>query len=347
MYRNFSGRTADETWLQIAEALRDGAGVSDQPSRLGPTREILHGTISIENPAARWVISRQPAINPAYAFAELIWTMNGRDDSVFVNYFNSMLPKLAGDGPTYHGAYGKRLCAHLGVDQFFRAYQALKNVPDSRQVVLQIWDGKIDLPAEDGRPVAPDIPCSLVSLLKVRNGHLEWTQVMRSNDIFRGIPYDFVLFTFMQEILAGWLGVRPGTYFHLSDSLHAYCDDLSKFASARTIEAETECAMLSAPFEESAAIFQTLAGAVEQVIDPASSPASILEALLSSQLPKAYNNMLAVLIAEGLRKRGDSERCSQAIAACASPLYRQLWARWLERYPVRESELGSDFTLTS
>ncbi|HET7538170.1 MAG TPA: thymidylate synthase, partial [Candidatus Didemnitutus sp.] len=134
-----------------------------QPSRGGPTQEILHAAIAVENSSARWVISRHPALNPAYAFAELIWTVNGREDSAFLNYFNSKLPELAGDGPTYHGAYGKRLRQHLGFDQFARAYHALKHNPDSRQVVLQIWDGKIDLPADDGVPVAPDIPCNLVS----------------------------------------------------------------------------------------------------------------------------------------------------------------------------------------
>ena len=84
MFRSFSGNTADETWLRVIAALRDGHGIRDQPSRGGPTKEILHAAIAVENPRARWVISRHPALNPAYAFAELIWTVNGREDSAFL-----------------------------------------------------------------------------------------------------------------------------------------------------------------------------------------------------------------------------------------------------------------------
>jgi len=335
MFRTFSGKTADETWLQVAEALRSDPGAPEQPSRAGLTKEILHAAIAIENPRARWVVSRSPAINPAYAFAELIWTVNGREDSAFVNYFNSKLPELAGDGPTYHGAYGKRLRRHLGFDQFARAYHALKHCPDSRQVVLQIWDGKIDLPGDDGMPASQDIPCNLVSLLKIRNGRLEWTQVMRSNDIFRGIPYDFVQFTCLQEIFAGWLGIEPGAYCHVSDSLHAYVKDIPKIISASPIPAPADTSSLALPFSDSERVFQDLARAVERIIDSGRVATELLSELHSSKLPPGYKDMLAVLTAEGLRIRDAASAHQEAINACANPLYRQLLGRWLDRYPPK------------
>lgn len=335
MFRNFSGKSADETWLQVVEALRIGTGVREQSSRGGLTKEILHATIAVENPCARWVISRLPAINPAYAFAELIWTLNGREDSAFLTYFNSKLPELAGDGPTFHGAYGKRLRQHLGLDQFERAYKALLHCPDSRQVVLQIWDGKIDLPGDDGTPVSADIPCNLLSLLKVRDGRLEWTQVMRSNDIFRGIPYDFVQFTCLQEILAGWLGVEIGAYCHVSDSLHAYLKDLPKILTAFPAKPEADTSSLTLPYEDSEAVFRDLAKSVERMIGSECSVNDLLAALHSSNLPSAYKDMLAVLTAEAMRIRGIVPAYSEAIATCANPLFRQLWGRWLERYPVK------------
>ena len=63
-------------------------------------------------------------------------------------------------------------------------------------------------------------------MLKVRDGALEWTQILRSNDVFRGLPYNFVQFTMMQEIMAGWLNLRVGSYNQLSDSLHIYDSDI-------------------------------------------------------------------------------------------------------------------------
>ena len=45
---------------------------------------------------------------------------------------------------------------------------------------------------------------------------------MRSNDIVFGLPYNFLQFTFLQEIIAGWLNVGVGEYMHISDSLLMY-----------------------------------------------------------------------------------------------------------------------------
>jgi thymidylate synthase len=119
----------------------------------------------------------------------------------------------------------KRLRKHFGFDQLERAYLALRANEASRQLVLQIWDPRVDLPNEDGSPSSTDVPCNVVAILKVRNRRLEWTQIMRSNDVFRGLPHNIVQFTSLQEIFAGWLGVELGTYNHISDSLHFYKAD--------------------------------------------------------------------------------------------------------------------------
>ena len=205
MIQIFSGNTADDVWRQIALAFGASNGTAPQASRAGPTTEILHASISLANPRQRWVTSRRPAINPAFAIAEVVWIITGRRDAAFLTFFNRQYEKHAGAGPLYHGAYGWRLRQHLGLDQLARAYDALRHNPDSRQVVLQIWDAKADMPHEDGRPVFDDIPCNVVSLLKVRDGALEWMQVIRSNDVFKGVPHNFVQFTSLQEIMAGWL----------------------------------------------------------------------------------------------------------------------------------------------
>src|SRR5262249_46066683 len=157
------------------------------------------------------------------------------------------------EGPYYHGAYGFRLRRHYGLDQLDRACEALRRNPDGRQVVLQIWDPTLDLPHDDGSPQAPDIPCNLLSMLKGRGGKLEWVQVMRSNDLFRGMPYNFVQFTTLHEVMAGWLGVELGSYHQLSDSLHYYVDECNCFVDnpATCVMRNTDSLML--PREESEA----------------------------------------------------------------------------------------------
>src|SRR5262249_1409387 len=113
-----------------------------------------------------------------------------------------------------------------------RAYLALQSTPESRQVVLQIWDAHSDLPDTSGTPVSPDVPCNICSFLKIRNNRLEWTQILRSNDLFLGVPYNFVQFTCLQEVMGGWPHVEPGDYVQLSDSLHVYQRDWARLEAS-------------------------------------------------------------------------------------------------------------------
>ena len=216
-------RTADEVYCDIYQKLKTfGENVF---GRNGQTKELTHVCMSISDPTQRWVERRKPAISPAFAIAELVMIMNGSDEAALLNAWNPALPKYQGKYDRYPGAYGKRLRYSFGFDQINRAYDVLKNNPESRQVVMEIWKPDIDLPHSAGIPNNDDIPCNICSLLKIRNGKLLWTQIMRSNDIVFGLPYNFLQFTFLQEIIAGWLNVDVGEYMHISDSLHMYVNN--------------------------------------------------------------------------------------------------------------------------
>ena len=53
---------------------------------------------------------------------------------------------------------------------------------------------------------------------------------MRSNDLFLGTPHNFVQFTSLQEIMAGWLEVEVGSFVLMTDSLHLYSEYIEKLA---------------------------------------------------------------------------------------------------------------------
>ena len=269
MISAFQGQSADNVWQQAAEAFRRSDGVRSQNSRGGPTREILHVVISIADPRQRWVVSREPPLNIAFVLAEVVWIMTGRRDLAFLEYWNTRYRDFVGPGPELHGAYGYRLRSHLGIDQLERAFQVLVHDPDTRQVVLQIWDSRIDLPAPDGTPANRDVPCNIAAMPKLRDGKLEWLQVIRSNDMFLGVPHNFVQFTSMQEILAGWLGVECGSYTQISDSLHVYdsrWEDV--MASTALPRVSLNHDRLALPRQESERAFSELKRRVEQMIDP-------------------------------------------------------------------------------
>lgn len=329
MFRAFEGKTADEAWRSIASAVCRNDGVSVQASRNGRTREILHATISISNPRQRWVESRNPPMSVAFALAEVVWILSGRNDSAFLNYFNRGLPKFCGDGPAYHGAYGHRLRKHLKFDQLNRAYHSLRNKAESRQVVLQIWDGAIDMPAETGEPQSADIPCNLMSILKVRNGTLEWMQIMRSNDIFRGLPYNFVQFTILQEIMAGWLGLEVGDYNHLSDSLHVYDSDFSKIQDVTPIAISETDDSLALPKAESDAALAELERHCDAIVDERIGGQSLLNLVVKTSLPPAFRSILCVLAAEGARRRREPQIADAIMAQCRSFTLARLYGRWV------------------
>lgn len=330
MFTSFEGFTADALWLGIASAFRSGG--LKQPSRAGPTREILHATLTIHDARQRWVVSRTPAINPGFALAEVIWILSGDNDATFLNAFNSQLPKYAGRSARYHGAYGYRLRREFGIDQLDRAWRALQASPESRQVVLQIWDAEIDFPRASGKPTAPDVPCNVVSMLKVRQDALELTEVVRSNDLFRGLPYNIVQFTVLQEVLAGWLGLRVGAYHQVSDSLHVYESDLDHVRTTVPVDiVALNTDNLAVSRSASVRAIRRLAEFVRALARRDMSATRAPSALDAMRLPPGYRNIGAVIAAEAARRRGDHGTANLLIGDCTNPAYAQLWARWAER----------------
>lgn len=322
----YEGRTANDVWIQTIKDLRNDTEI--QGSRIGDTKELLHVMLRITDPRQRWLTSRQPAINPAFALAEVIWILNGREDAEFLNYWNRQLPKYSGESDCYHGAYGRRLRTKFGFDQLERAYFALLNNPDSRQVNLQIWDPCTDFPDHNGKAVAEDIPCNVSAFLKVRKGRLEWMQVVRSNDVMLGLPYNIIQFTTLQEVMAGWLGLEVGSYNQLSDSLHMYVRDIPRFAESDSIELHENTDQLNLPKDVSDRAFSELERVLEYIIRSRCSEVQLMETITSADLPKPHRNMLHIIGAEEARRNKWHHAQNQLISEISNPLLIQIWNEW-------------------
>lgn len=319
------GKTANEVWKKAANKLM--AEKNTLGGRTGDFYEILHTFITIENPMQKWIYDRIPPISIGYALAELVWIMNGEDRADVINAWNPSLPNFAGNGKLYHGAYGKRIRSHFGFDQLEKACSALQNVPQSRQVVIQIYDTKVDFPMENGQPRNEDIPCNICSLLKIRDEKLEWTQIMRSNDILLGMPYNFVQFTSLQEILAGWLGLGVGSYNHYSDSLHLYSRDMNKIGIGHELEIENHDS-LSLPQKESEKIFKEI---YERMKSLSKSTVSEKEIYVLSNLDSMYmeyNNIMLIIAAYIAHKRYNVDLVRELVKNCTNSTYVSMWNRW-------------------
>ncbi len=330
MIQIFPGRTGDEAWLKAAHYFREAKGLQ-QASRAGPTRELLHAAFVIDDPRQRWVVSRSPAMSPAFAIAEVVWIFTGSNDLQFLQYWAPTFGRFSDDGKTLHGAYGHRLRAHHGIDQLLRAYEALKHQPESRQVVLQIWDTKVDFPEVDGKPRSKDIPCNTQSLLKIRDGKLEWMQIIRSNDMHLGVPHNFVQFTTIQEVLAGWLGLGLGSYNQISDSLHVYDKDNNFVTSSVDVKAQENSDSLAATKDESQELFAELRRRGDLLTAPDLTIPKMRELTVWDAAPPAYQNLLKILSASSSYIRKWTEEASQVSSAISNPVLQQLWKRWVDR----------------
>lgn len=322
------GKTANEVWKKAAKMLLTQE--NKMKGRAGEVYELLHAFISIENPRQKWVYDRIPPVSIGFALAELVWIMNGEERSEVINYWNPSLPKFAGDGDTYYGAYGKRIRSHFGFDQLEKAYNALQNTPESRQVVIQIYDVKKDFPIENGHPRSKDIPCNICSLLKERNGKLEWAQIMRSNDILLGMPYNFVQFTSLQEILAGWIGLEVGTYIHYSDSLHLYCRDIDKIGIGQEQKLEN-LDSLSLGKNESERIFKEIYDRMGTLKAVDISEKEIFSLAQLDSEYTAYNNIMLVIAAYVAKKHHNSDLADELVRKCSNNVYAEMWNRWVKQ----------------
>lgn len=161
-------------------------------------------------------------LSAAYLFGEWLWYFDGKNDVDFISAFGSMWKKLSDDGVTNNSAYGYIMKYKFGFDQIEKVIELLKKDPNSRRAVINL-----NTPNENVIETK-DEPCTIALDFFIRNNKLYCTGMMRSNDIWFGLPYDIAFFMELQKLIADTIGVRYGTYTHFAVSLHAYDKNLKQ-----------------------------------------------------------------------------------------------------------------------
>lgn len=216
----------------IHGVLRQGIEVGPRGTRC---KEVHPAAIEILAPRRRLVTSSGRPINVAFALAEVLWILQGREDVEMLAFYNSNISQFSDDGETFNAAYGARLRSSFGHDQIADIIRTLQDDRDSRQATLVLslpardrgWDA---VPSHNGgvgdvnwtKHVTKDRACNVLAHVMIREGRLDWLQIVRSNDSLWGTPYNWMQFTHLQEYIASLLGVPVGKYTHVVDSLHIY-----------------------------------------------------------------------------------------------------------------------------
>lgn len=207
------------------------------PSRVGDVRLIPEPvTLTYYEPRQRVLFNQARDCNPFFHLYEAMWMLAGRNDIAPLAYYSSGYPAQVDDGNgVANGAYGYRWRrtqvvdgsnASPGdvpwkmVDQLDVVIDHLKRKPESRRVVLQMWNVDDDLLKIDS---SKDVCCNTAVYFMILNGKLEMTVTNRSNDLIWGsLGANFVHFSFLQEYVANCLGIEMGCYHQFSNNLHSY-----------------------------------------------------------------------------------------------------------------------------
>lgn len=189
-------------------------------SRNGPVY-VADGPVTTlyEKPDERVMFWAERDCNPFFHFMEGLWMIAGRNDVAFVSHYAKNMASFSDNGVTLHGAYGYRWRHHFGGDQLAVIAQALRDNPDDRRVVLQMWDPIADL-GQQGK----DFPCNLEILFRISvHGKLDMTVNNRSNDVIWGAyGANAVHMSMLQEYMAASIGVPIGRYWQISNNYHGY-----------------------------------------------------------------------------------------------------------------------------
>jgi len=191
------------------------------------------------HPQERVVFHPWRDANPFFHFYESLWMLAGRNDVSPLTRYVKRMASFSDDGKTFNAAYGYRWRSAIRIvedpsalddfdnplhtlksrDQLKTIADNLRQNPNSRQEVLQIWDQEMDLGTQ-----TKDHACNLVATFQVSfGGRLDMVVFCRSNDIIWGAyGANAVHMSYLLEYVALRAGLQMGRYTQISVNWHAY-----------------------------------------------------------------------------------------------------------------------------
>lgn len=186
--------------------LEEGKDFRDENNRV--CREMLNVVVEIEDPAP-------DAATPIHTLNRFHkWDYPPLDKIARI----ILDKKLA---PEYAYSYGPRLFNYQNtfnqVDDFI--IPLLKENPDSRRAILNLWDV-----SKDNQTSKRDTPSLIMLDCKLRDGKLNMTGIIRSNDVFFGWPANVYQMHVLQHYIAGKVSCKTGSITTISTSAHIFKD---------------------------------------------------------------------------------------------------------------------------
>lgn len=241
---HFKFRNVNDAFRKLVSDIYDGSIPTVKiSSRVGPVLRVTEPVlITYERPTERVLFNAARDANPFFHLYEALWMLAGRNDLASIQRYVSTFSQFSDDGHTLNGAYGFRWRNARSYDQIRILVDHLRETPNSRRAVLQMWNVEDDLRKVNK---SKDVCCNLSVMFSIResgvcnkdhsaadcscpphdNRWLDMTVTNRSNDLVWGmLGANYVHFTVLQEYMAAQLGVGVGLYHHFTNDLHVYTE---------------------------------------------------------------------------------------------------------------------------
>ena len=228
----FEGRSVNDVWCKAFETLAAQAkeGFNNGSRDGSVVGEICDAVFCVQDPTRNIVTHKTRNMPMRYAIGELAWYLSGSNRVSDIARFAKKWVEISDDGIHNNSAYGWRIHDKFDFDQWEYVKHLIRTDPNTRQAIIHIKDA-------NNRPTK-DTPCTVYLQFLLRDGKLNLSVHMRSNDIWMGVPYDMFSFCFLQMKMAMELGVEIGEYTHYAGSLHLYARD---YESALKNISEGQC----------------------------------------------------------------------------------------------------------
>ena len=199
-------------------------------------KEIVSYKFEIDDPRDRLISDKIRGLNIFQCIGQFLWITQGNFNLEAIKYYQPSSDKFSSDGIKVIGAYGPRLFGIQHLNQMRHIIDILTKDSGKRRAVASVYLPQFD---QHGLP-KEEVPCTLNLQYLVRDNKLQAVTYMRSQDVFKVLPYDFFIFTMLQEYLLNRLRTeyllkelgsehlefQLGRYNHYSGSFHVYQKDL-------------------------------------------------------------------------------------------------------------------------
>ncbi len=143
---------------------------------------------------------------PHIAAAETAWCFLGSTNVGWLNTHTRIWDQFADGNGDIMEAYGNRWRHAFGYDQIETAIERLKKDPSDRRIYISSWDPMFDLKDTSQKTV----PCPVGFTLSTYNNKLNSSLLIRSSDVFIGLPLDVMRHALVMKAIANSLQMQPG-----------------------------------------------------------------------------------------------------------------------------------------